>query len=238
MSHHFIEVSNISYTYPDGTKVLHNISFRLEHGDALAVLGANGAGKSTLLKHLNGTILCQEGSINIGGIFISKDTLKIVRTKVGIVFQNTDNQLFMPTVYDNIAFGLDSLGFTDQQIKEIVYEICNILSINHLKDKHPFKLSGGEKRKVCIASALAFSPEILVLDEPTAELDPKSSFEIANILNDFKHTKIIATHNLTLAQKLCNKCLILSNGNILYFGNYEDLQKNEEILIESNLLIR
>ncbi|MGC8924631.1 MAG: energy-coupling factor ABC transporter ATP-binding protein [Calditerrivibrio sp.] len=236
MSHHYIQVTDLSYTYPDGTKVLKNITFRVSHGDSVAVLGENGSGKTTLLKHLNGTILPMEGEIDIGGIFISKKTLTHIRSKVGMVFQNTDNQLFMPTVEENIVFGLSELGLSDANIKNILKSIAEELKISHLLNKHPFKLSGGEKRKICIASVLASSPEILVLDEPTSELDPKSSYEIIQILSNFQHTKIIATHNLDLAQRICNRSILIKNGEIMYYGDTDQLFRDESILREANLI--
>lgn len=236
MSHHYIKVSNLSFSYPDGNTVFEDISFNLEHGDSLVVLGENGSGKTTLIKHFNGTILPQKGEIDIGGTKIAKHTLNIIRSKVGVIFQNTDNQLFMPTVYENIAFGLESFGHDREQIHEIVIKTSKSLLIEDLLNKHPFKLSGGQKRKVCIASILAASPDILVLDEPTAELDPRSTYEVSNLLKDFKHTKIIATHNLQLAQKIANKALILKDKKILYFGPIDKIFQDTTLLKSANLL--
>lgn len=237
MSHHYIKIKNLTFKYPDNSFELKNISFEIEHGDSLAIIGESGSGKSTLLKHLNGTILPQDGTIDIGGIELTKQTVKIIRSKVGIVFQNTDNQLFMPTVEENIIFGLKSSGLTTEKINSLLATISHQLNISSLLKKHPFKLSGGEKRKVCIASVLISSPEILLLDEPTSELDPKSSYEITTLLSTFKHTKVIATHNLNLVQNLCNKTLLLKNGEVLYFGSTEELFKNNQILKEGNMII-
>lgn len=236
MSHHYLETKKISFSYPDGTEVLQNINFRIEHGDSLAILGSNGAGKSTLIKHFNGLIQPQNGEVIIGGIKVSKISERIIMDKVGIVFQNTDNQLFMPTVFENIAFGLRGKGYQEDDIKTIVSDVAQKLSISDLLSKHPFKLSGGEKRKVCIASIVASSPEILILDEPTAELDPKSRHEIINILRSFNHTKVIATHDLELAKLLCNKSLLLKKGSIKFFGDTSDLLSNEELLKDADLI--
>jgi cobalt/nickel transport system ATP-binding protein len=236
MSHHFIKISDLEFTYPDGTNALKNINIFISHGESIAILGENGAGKSTLLKHLNGTILPQKGEIDIGGILITKKTLKKIRATVGIVFQNTDNQLFMPTVYDNVAFAPKSIGVEAEQLKQIVKKALEDVEALDLLEKHPFKLSGGEKRKVCIASVIAISPEILVLDEPTAEISPKSIGSLAKILNNFSHTKIVSTHNLKFAEAVCNRFIVLKKGEIIYDGNFEKLFSDKKLLDSAGLL--
>ena len=229
MSHHYIKIENLEFEYPDGTKALSGVNLYISHGESVAILGSNGAGKSTLLKLLNGTLLAKSGKIDIGGTVITKNSLKKIRSAVGIVFQNTDNQLFMPTVCENVAFGPMNFGMIDQ-IEEIVNNALSDVGILHLKNKHPFKLSGGEKRKVCIASVLACNPEIFVMDEPTAEVDPKGVKDIVNILQRFTHTKIISTHNIRFAKAVCIRGVILKYGQIIYDGLMEEIVNNKDLL--------
>jgi len=165
-------VKGLSYTYSDGSRALNDINIEIHHGESVALLGPNGAGKSTLIKHLNGSMLPQEGTVNIGGIPVSKSTIKSIRESVGIVFQNSDNQLFMPTVFENVGFGLLNKGLRIAEVKDKVTVALEKVKAAHLINKHPFRLSGGEKRKVCLASILTIDPNILVLDEPTTDLDP------------------------------------------------------------------
>jgi cobalt/nickel transport system ATP-binding protein len=236
MSHHYVNIKDLTFTYSDGNIALENINMYITHGESVAILGSNGAGKSTLLKHLNGTLLSDKGEINIGGIPVTKKTLKKIRETVGIVFQNTDNQLFMPTVYENVAFGPKNLGVDGEQLKSIVELALKDTGTIHLLQKHPFRLSGGEKRKVCIASVIACSPEILVFDEPTAEVDPKGIKDIVNILKKFHHTKIISTHNLKFASAVCKRGVVLKHGKIIFDGQMEDIINNTELLREAEIL--
>ena len=236
MSHHFIEIKDLSFNYSDGKSVFEDINLYVTHGESVALLGVNGAGKSTLIRHLNGTLMPAHGTVNIGGVMITKKTIKKIREKVGVVFQNTDNQLFMPTVFENVAFGPRNFGMDKNQIDEIVENCLNEVGAIHLKDKHPFKLSGGEKRKVCIASVLSCNPEILVLDEPTAEIDPKGIKDLINILNSFTHTKIIATHNLRFAAKVCDRGIILNEGKIIHDGKLPEIMENKTLLKDAGIL--
>jgi len=236
MSHHFIKIENLTFAYSDGTKALDNINLYITHGESVAILGPNGAGKSTLLKHLNGTLLPTNGTVNIGGVIVTKKTLKKIRSAVGIVFQNTDNQLFMPTVYENVAFGPRNFGLEDKYLKDTVEKAISDVGAINLINKHPFRLSGGEKRKICIASVLACNPEILVLDEPTAEVDPKGLKDIANLLNGFAHTKVISTHNLKFATAVCKRGVVLKQGKVIFDGEMCNLVKNFELLKEAEIL--
>ncbi|UOD35348.1 ATP-binding cassette domain-containing protein [Deferribacteraceae bacterium V6Fe1] len=236
MSHHFIKIQDLNFEYSDGTRALEHINLYVTHGESIAILGSNGAGKSTLLKHLNGTLLPTNGEVNIGGITATKKTLQKIRSAVGIVFQNTDNQLFMPTVYENVAFGPRNFGLEGEHLKKTVEKALTDVGAIHLSNKHPFRLSGGEKRKVCIASVLACNPEILVLDEPTAEVDPRGLKDIVALLNSFSHTKVISTHNLKFATAVCKRGVVLKRGKVIFDGEMSDLMKNVELLKEAEIL--
>ncbi|NHZ84803.1 MAG: ATP-binding cassette domain-containing protein [Planctomycetia bacterium] len=235
MSHHIVEARNLSYTYPDGTEVLKDISFKITHGESVAVVGANGAGKSTLLLHLNGYISPSKGKVLIGDYPINKETIQNVRRTVGMVFQNADDQLFMPTVFEDVAFGPLNLGLSKQEVEKRVNQSLEIVGALRLKDRPPYKLSGGEKRAVSIATILSMSPDILVMDEPTSNLDPKSRRNLIRLLKKFKHTKIIATHDLDMALDLCERTIIIHNGQITADGLTENLFRDKKLLFENSL---
>lgn len=235
MSHHFIELANLHYRYPDGNQALAGISCRIEHGESVAIIGHNGAGKSTLLLNLNGSLLPTEGSLNIGGIMASKKTVAELRRAVGLVFQNADDQLFMPTIYDDVAFGPLNFGLDKEQVKKRVEEALNAVGLMHLKDRPPYHLSTGEKKKTAIASVLALEPNILVMDEPSANLDPKSRRELIHLLSSFSHTKIVATHDLDLVLDLCDRTIILHDGKIARDGKTKEILKDRELLARHSL---
>jgi len=196
MSHHIVQAENLAYTYPDGNNALKNISFLITHGESVAIVGANGAGKSTLLMHLNGHLLPGKGSLRIGDFPLTKETVHNIRRSVGMVFQDSDDQLFMPTVYDDVAFGPLNMGLPADVVNERVKSTLETVGVLHLINRPTHRLSGGEKRSVAIATVLSMSPDILVMDEPTSNLDPKARRRLINLLKSFKHTKIIATHDL------------------------------------------
>ncbi|NQU63732.1 MAG: ABC transporter ATP-binding protein, partial [SAR324 cluster bacterium] len=163
MSHHIVEAKDLHFTYPDGTYAVRGVSFRITHGESVAIVGANGAGKSTLLLHLNGYHFPSRGSLIIGDVLLTKKTLPQVRKTVGMVFQNPDDQLFMPTVFDDIAFGPLNMGLSTSNVEERVEKALKTVGAFHLKDRPPYRLSGGEKRSVAIAAVLSMSPDILVM---------------------------------------------------------------------------
>lgn len=235
MSHHIIEVNDLQYTYPDGTAALSGISFRITHGETVAIVGANGAGKSTLLLHLNGCLIPQVGRVRIGDFPLTKKTLPYVRRTVGMVFQNPDDQLFMPVVYDDVAFGPLNLGLPPEDVEERVMSALAIVGATHLKDRPPYRLSGGEKRSVSIASVLSMSPNILVMDEPTSNLDPKARRQLIELLKAFTHTIILATHDLDMVLDLCERTMVLKGGQIVADGATWDIMQNEELLASSSL---
>ena len=235
MSHHIIEMTNLAYSYPDGTVALQDVSFRITHGESVALVGANGAGKSTLLLHLNGYLTPTQGSVRIGDFPLTKHTLPAIRRTVGMVFQNPDDQLFMPTVYDDVAFGPLNLGLPLAEVETRVRHALAIVGLSHLKAKPPYRLSGGEKRSVSIATVLSMSPDILVMDEPSSNLDPKSRRNLINLLKTFQHTKIIATHDLEMVLDLCERTIILHQGRITADGPTLELFQNETLLEANHL---
>lgn len=235
MSHHYITIDKLSYRYPDNTQALIDISLNITHGESVAVIGANGAGKSTLLLHCNGCILPQEGSINIGGLPVTKKTLKHIRKTVGLVFQNPDDQLFMPTVYDDVAFGPMNLELPLEEVKKRISNALEVTGISSLKDRPPYKLSVGEKKLAAIAAVLALEPDILILDEPTASLDPYARKNLISLLKTFKHTKIIATHDLDMVLELCERTVILGKGKIASDSATKNILKNQKLLKENHL---
>ncbi len=235
MSHHLVEVNDLYYTYPDGTGALRGVSFRVTHGEAVAIIGANGAGKSTLLLQLNGCLLPQAGTVRIGDLPLNKETLPHVRRTVGMVFQDPDDQLFMPLVYDDVAFGPLNLGLPPEEVEQRVASALATVGVSHLRDRPPYRLSGGEKRAVAIAAVLSMSPSILVMDEPTSYLDPKTRRQLIQLLKTFDHTLIIATHDLDLVLDLCSRTIVFQDGLIVADGPTLDILQNEKLLDSSGL---
>jgi cobalt/nickel transport system ATP-binding protein len=235
MSHHLVEVKDLEYAYPDGTCVLRGVSFRITHGEAVAIIGANGAGKSTLLLQLNGCLQPQSGTVRIGDFPLNPKTLPYVRRTVGMVFQDPDDQLFMPLVYDDVAFGPLNLGLPLEEVEARVASALATVGALHLRDRPPYRLSGGEKRAVAIAAVLSMSPSILVMDEPSSYLDPKTRRQLIKLLQTFKHTLIIATHDLDLVLDLCSRTIVLKEGKVAADGPTLDILQDEELLDSSSL---
>ncbi|MEI6125891.1 MAG: ABC transporter ATP-binding protein [Pseudomonadota bacterium] len=235
MSHHIVEFENVCFSYPDGTEALKGISFRVLHGEAVGIVGANGSGKSTLLMQMNGYILPASGSVTIGALQLMKKTRMEIRKKVGVVFQNPDDQLFMPTVYDDVAFGLLNLGMHAGLVQERVLKALQTVGCAELRDKPPHHLSGGQKRAVAIATVTAMEPDILVMDEPSSNLDPKARRSLIGLLKSFEHTRLIAAHDLDLILEVCRRCLVIKDGLIVADGPCEGILTNKRLLEENNL---
>lgn len=230
MSHHYVDVRNLSYRYPDGTVALRGVTFRITHGEAVGIIGANGAGKSTLLHHLNGIILPTEGSVTIGDIPLSAGTVERIRRSVGFVFQESDDQLFMPTVLEDVAFGPLNLGLSPEDARQRARAALEEVGLAGLEGKSPWHLSGGEKKRVAIATVLALSPDILVLDEPTSGLDPHARRQLIGLLSRFTHTRIIATHDLDMILELCGRVVVLAQGEIRADGSPLEIFHDRELL--------
>ncbi|WP_028325676.1 energy-coupling factor ABC transporter ATP-binding protein [Desulfatirhabdium butyrativorans] len=235
MSHHLVEANNLCYVYPDGTRALEGIQFRITHGESVAVIGGNGAGKSTLLMHLNGCLAPASGTVRVGDFPITPKTLPHVRETVGMVFQDPDDQLFMPTVEDDVAFGPLNLCLPAEEVSARVDAALETVGALHLKHRPPYRLSGGEKRAVAIATVLAMSPSILVMDEPTSNLDPLARRQLITLLRGFDHTLIIATHDLDMALDVCERTLILKHGKIAADGPTRELLQDQALLEDCRL---
>lgn len=218
MSHHYITFRDVHFSYPNGQEVLKGVDFTITHGEKVALLGLNGAGKSTLLLHTNGLLLPTEGEVNVGGVPVGKKTLRLVREAVGMVFQNPDDQLFMPTVREDVAFGPVNMGLPEDEIERRVDRALRDVGAIDLIDRAPFQLSGGQKRRVALATVLSMQPNILVLDEPTSNLDWPARKQFIDIIRGFMHTCIIATHDLDMARELCPRTIVISDGRVFADG--------------------
>lgn len=230
MSHHYVEFKNVSYTYPNGKRALQDVSFRIGHGEKVALLGRNGAGKSTLMLQTNGLLLPSEGEVNIGGIPVTKKTLPTVRQSVGMVFQNPDDQLFMPTVEEDVAFGPLNMKLPQEEVERRVTEALTAVGCLDLLKRSPMQLSGGQKRRVAIATVLSMEPSIMVMDEPTSNLDWGARENVIAILENFMHTCIIATHDLGLIKRLCQRIIVLDDGKVIADGPSREIFSDQELI--------
>ncbi len=235
MSHHIVEFKNVFFRYPDGTEALKGVNFRITHGESVGVVGANGAGKSTLLQHMNGYLMPTSGTVTIGDLTLTGKTKREFRKKVGIVFQNPDDQLFMPTVFDDVAFGPLNLGMDEASVRERVRKALGMVNSLDLQDKPPHHLSSGQKSAVAIASVMAMEPDILAMDEPAANLDPRSRRSLISLLKTFKHSKIIASHDLDLILDVCERCIVIGGGAVVADGPSAEILSNKALLEENNL---
>ncbi len=230
MSHHIVETRHLKHVYADGTIALKDVSLRIEHGESVGIIGANGAGKSTLLLHLNGYLSATSGDIIIGDDQLTKDSLAVIRRTVGMVFQDPDDQLFMPTVYDDVAFGPINQGLAPEEIEARVSAALSRVEADELRDKPPYHLSGGEKKRVAIATVLSMLPEILVLDEPTNGLDPHARRQLIALLKAFHHTRIVTSHDLDMVLELCERTIVLHEGTVMADGPTLKIFQDDELL--------
>lgn len=235
MSHHKIELSQVSYTYPDGNRAIDEISFLIGHGEAIGIVGANGAGKSTLLSILTGIVFPQQGVVRIGDIPVTKKTLNEIRRSIGMTFQDPDDQLFMTTVYDDVAFGPRNLMLDESEVKKRVDEALTEVGMQNIANRPSYRLSGGEKRLVSIATTTAMKPDILIMDEPSASLDPKARRRLMQILKGFSHTKIITSHDLDMILEICERTIVLKNGRIAADGKTAEILTNASLMEECGL---
>lgn len=235
MSHHYVDFKNVYYIYPDGKNAINGLSLNIQHGESVGIVGANGAGKSTLLMLLVGLLLPKKGQIHVGETPVTKDTLSLIRQRIGFTFQNSDDQLFMTRVYDDVAFGPRNYKYSEEEVDIKVMNALKTVGIEHLKDRAPYKLSGGEKKAAAIATVLAMDPDILVMDEPTSALDPKARKRLINLLKEFKHTKIITTHDLDMVLELCERTIIISDGMVVADGNTKDILRDSNLLDKCGL---
>ena len=242
MSHHYLRFDDVHYRYPNGYEALCGVSFCITHGEKVALVGANGAGKSTLLLHTNGLLIPSQGEVVMGGIKLTRRTLPLVRQSVGLVFQDSDNQLFMPTVEEDVAFGPSNMRLEPEEIRRRVTEALDAVGALHLRGASPFRLSGGQKKRVAIATVLSMEPSVLVMDEPTSNLDPRARRQIIDLIRRFGHTTLIATHDMEMVLDLCDRTIVMKQGRIVADGStrhvFGDLALLEECGLEQHCELR
>ena len=231
-----ISINQLSYTYPDGTKALDGVSFAVDAGESVGIAGPNGAGKTTLINHLCGYTLPQSGSVEIAGSLLQKKTLETIRRNVGVVFQNTDDQLFMPTVIDDVAFGLRSMGLTHKEAHHRAMEQLTELGLSQLCAKPPYHLSQGQKRFVAFAGILAMKPQIIIMDEPTDDLDPRHRKTTIGLIKSLSHTtRLVVSHDLDFLWDTCDRVMLINNGRIVADGRARELLADEKLLTENGM---
>jgi cobalt/nickel transport system ATP-binding protein len=228
-------VDGLAYAYPDGHQALFGVDLRIGRGERVALLGPNGAGKTTLVLHLNGILTAGRGRVSVAGLPVAKENLREIRRRVGLVFQDPDDQLFMPTVRDDVAFGPANLGIRGAELDARVDRALAQVGLADLADRPPFHLSFGQRRRAAVATVLAMEPEILVLDEPSSNLDPASRRELAEVLDGLDVTVLMVTHDLPYALQLCPRAVILSGGVIAADGRTRDLLADPDLLATHRL---
>ena len=227
-----IQFENVSFSYGADQPVLENISFTLQKGETVGLIGANGAGKSTIMKLLLG-LLTGTGQITVEGLPMCKQNLSVIRQKIGFVLQDSDNQMFMPTVYEDMIFGPRNYGLSREEAERRVDDVLNRLGLQDLKHRYNHKISGGEKRMAAIATILAMEPEVLLMDEPSTALDPVNRRTVINTINTLPQTKLIASHDLDMILDTCQRVILLSHGNIVADGEAEAILR-DKVLLEAN----
>ncbi|WP_407286822.1 energy-coupling factor ABC transporter ATP-binding protein [Streptomyces sp. BP-8] len=225
-----LAVSGLAYAYPDGHQALFGVDLTVGRGERVALLGPNGAGKTTLVLHLNGILEAGAGSVAVAGLPVARENLAEIRRRVGIVFQDPDDQLFMPTVREDVAFGPAAAGLRGDELQARVTEALTRVGMEGFADRPPHHLSFGQRRRVAVATVLAMRPEILVLDEPSSNLDPASRRELAHILRSLDVTVLMVTHDLPYALELCPRSVVLSGGVLVADGGTQDLLCDEELM--------
>ena len=227
-----LEFRNVSFSYEPGTPVLDNLSFHIRKGETVGLIGANGAGKSTIMKLMLG-LLPAQGEILVDGMPVTKQNLPPIRQKIGFVLQDSDNQMFMPTVYEDMIFGPRNYGLTREEADARVDRVLKELGLESLKHRHNHKISGGEKRMAAIATILAMEPEMIVMDEPSTALDPVNRRRVISTINSRKETKLIASHDLDMILDTCQRVILLNHGRIVADGEAETLLR-DRALLEAN----
>ena len=235
MSHLKIEIENLSFAYNAGHPVIDDLTLAIEQGESVGIIGANGAGKSTLLQLLVGLLIPQQGRIIVGHTPLTPKTLAWIRERIGLVFQDPDDQLFMPTIAEDVAFGPRNRGLDEETVRQLVDSALATVGISDLADRPPYQLSGGEKKAASLATVLAMEPDVLVLDEPTASLDPRARRHVINLLKQFEHTRLVTSHDLDLILDVCDRTLVLQDGKILADGPSSQILTDENLLLAAGL---
>jgi cobalt/nickel transport system ATP-binding protein len=229
-----LQVHDLHFSYHDGRPALRGVSFTMCAGDKVALVGPNGAGKSTLMLHLNG-ILNGRGDVNVGGKRLTRDNLPVIRAMVGLVFQNPDDQLFSPTVFEDVAFGPLHMGLPMDEVEARVQSALEAVRMSTFRDRLSHHLSVGEKKRIAIATVLSMEPQILVLDEPSAGLDPRGRRTLINLLRELPITMLVSTHDMKLVQELFPRTIVMDEGQIVADGKTKDILENEELLTAHGL---
>ena len=231
----YLKINNLSYKYPDGHKALNDINFSIDQGESICVLGPNGAGKTTLILHLNGILGNLTGEIEVDGLKYTPENIGEIRKTVGVVFQDPDDQLFMPTVLEDVMFGPKNFGYTNEEAEKNAVQALKMVGMDDSQDRAPHHLSFGQKRKVAIATVLASKPKLLVLDEPASNLDPASRRDLIEILINLDISIILVTHDLPMALEICKRSLILNEGTIKEDSLTKAILQNEQLMKENRL---
>jgi cobalt/nickel transport system ATP-binding protein len=229
-----IDAADLRYRYPDGREALRGVNLAVDHGERVAVLGPNGAGKTTFVYHLNG-LLRGQGRLEVAGLEVEDGTVRELRPRVGLVFQDPDDQLFMPTVREDVAFGPLNMGEPPSAVEARVDATLRRVRMEHAAERPPHQLSMGERRRVAIATVLAMQPQLLVLDEPTANLDPRARRELLEVLAGIERTMLVVTHDLPFAAQLCERAVILSRGRIVADGACTRILADDGLLAAHDL---
>ena len=229
-----LQVHDLHFSYHDGRPALRGVSFTMCAGDKVALVGPNGAGKSTLMLHLNG-ILNGHGEVSVGDKRLTRDNLSVIRAMVGLVFQNPDDQLFSPTVFEDVAFGPLHMGLPMDQVEARVKSALEAVRMSGFRDRLSHHLSVGEKKRIAIATVLSMEPQILVLDEPSAGLDPRGRRTLINLLRELPITMLVSTHDMRLVQELFPRTIVMDEGQIVADGKTRDILENEELLTAHGL---
>lgn len=235
MAKKVIEIRNLHYIYPDGTRALSGLDLDVFEGEALGIIGSNGAGKSTLLLHLNGILKCSNSRVKIFGEDVTDKNLPLIRSRVGLVFQDPEHQLFMPTVFDDVAFGPINMGMKENYVPDAVDRALAEVDLPGFVKRSSHHLSVGEKKRVAIATILSMKPEILVLDEPSSNLDPKNRRRLMDFLKKIPITRVIATHDLDLAAAVCSRIALLDSGRIAAVGDAPTIFGNNSLLAQCGM---
>ncbi|HEY7720887.1 MAG TPA: ABC transporter ATP-binding protein [Pedococcus sp.] len=230
MSTPVLDVRGLAYAYPDGHQALFGVDLHVHQGERVALLGPNGAGKTTLVLHLNGILTAGAGSVTVSGLPVSRENLMEIRRRVGVVFQDPDDQLFMPSVREDVAFGPANLGIRGHALESRVVDALDRVGMVDFIDRPPHHLSFGQRRRVAVATVLAMAPEVLVLDEPSSNLDPASRRELADILRSLDVTVLMVTHDLPYAYELCPRSVVLSDGAVVADGSTRDVLTDDELM--------
>ncbi|MEI2778045.1 MAG: ABC transporter ATP-binding protein [Tetrasphaera sp.] len=235
MSTPVLDLRGVAFAYPDGHQALFGVNLHVHPGERVALLGPNGAGKTTLVLHLNGILRAGAGSVTVSGLAVGSDTMLEIRRRVGVIFQDPDDQLFMPSVRDDVAFGPANLGLSKDEIAERVEAALRAVGMLDFADRPPHHLSFGQRRRVAVATVLAMRPEVLVLDEPSSNLDPAARRELAEVLTGLGVTMLMVTHDLPYALQLCERAVILSGGVIVADAPTVELLADQELMAAHRL---